>query len=80
MVYLLSGCVIIGTHYLLKENQWLIRRKLWQLIFSANLVVGVSVVFSTWIGSLIPVIIATVICGTMLQIKYLHQIATQRVG
>lgn len=80
MVYFISGCIILGTHYFLKENQWLIGKKLWQLIFGAILLVSVAAVISTWIGSLFPVIGMTLVCATMLQIKYTHQLVTQRLG
>ncbi|MBO0475376.1 hypothetical protein IGL98_003275 [Enterococcus sp. DIV0840] len=80
MVYFISGCIIFGTHYLLKENQWLFGKKLWQLILGAILFVGVTAIISTWIGSLFPVIGVTLVCATMLQIKYTHQLATQRLG
>lgn len=80
MIYLISGCMIFGTHYLLKENQWLLQKKLWQLIIGAILIVGLTVVLSTWIGSLFPVIGATLVCATILQIKYTHQLAIQRLG
>ncbi|WP_086314541.1 hypothetical protein A5821_002119 [Enterococcus sp. 7F3_DIV0205] len=80
MIYAISGCIIFGTHYLLKENQWLLKKKLWQLIFGAILIVGVAVLLSTWIGSLFPVIGVTLVCATMLQIKYTHQVVSQRLG
>lgn len=80
MIYVISGGIIFGTHYLLKENQWLLKNKLWQLILGAILIVGVTIIVSTWIGSLFPVIGATLVCATMLQIKYAHQMASQRLG
>ncbi|ALS02596.1 hypothetical protein ATZ33_14795 [Enterococcus silesiacus] len=80
MVYVISGGIIFGTHYLLKENQWLLKNKLWQLILGAILIVGVAIIVSTWIGSLFPVIGATLVCSTMLQIKYTHQMASQRLA
>ena len=80
MIYVISGSIIFGTHYLLKENQWLLKNKLWQLIFGAILIVGVAIIVSTWIGSLFPVIGATLVCATILQIKYTHQMASQRLG
>ncbi|MGX7150128.1 hypothetical protein [Enterococcus ureasiticus] len=79
MIYIISGFIIFGTHYLLKENQWLIQRKLWSLLLGSIFLVGITVMISTWIGSLIPVMIATLICATMLQIKYTHQVAVQRM-
>lgn len=80
MIYVICGCIIFGTHYLLKENQWLLQKKLWQLIVSVIFVVGATVLLSTWIGSLVPVIGTTLVCATMLQIKYTHQLAVKRLG
>ncbi|MGX7264682.1 hypothetical protein [Enterococcus crotali] len=80
MIYVMSGAIIVATHYLLKENQWLLKNKLWQLILGAILLNGIAIVVSTWIGSLFPVIGTTLVCATMLQIKYTHQIASQRLG
>ncbi|EOH95059.1 hypothetical protein UAW_02138 [Enterococcus haemoperoxidus ATCC BAA-382] len=80
MIYVISGCIIFATHYLLKENQWLFQKKLWQLVIGTILLVSVAVLLSTWIGSLFPVIAVTLICATMLQIKYTHQLATQRLS
>lgn len=70
MIYVISGCIIFATHYLLKENQWLLQKKLWQLILSAILIIGITVILSTWVRSLFPVIGATLVCATILQIKY----------
>lgn len=80
MIYAISGCIIFATHYLLRENQWLLQKKLWQLIISAILIVGGTILLSTWIGSLFPVIGSTLVCATILQIKYTHQLAIQRLG
>lgn len=80
MIYILSGVIIFGTHYLFKENQWLLQRKLWQLITTVILCVGITIIISTWLGSLLPTIITTLVCGTLLQIKYTQQIASQKFG
>ena len=48
--------------------------------FLSHFLVGVTVILSTWIGAQFPVIGETLNCATIRQIKYLHQLSTQRLG
>ncbi|MTD41916.1 hypothetical protein GIX45_25505 [Erwinia sp. CPCC 100877] len=76
MNYVISGCLILGTHYLMKENQWLKQQKLWQLLLGILTLLSLLAIISTWMGTLLPVIFATVICATVLQIKYSYQFSS----
>jgi hypothetical protein len=73
MNYIISGCLILGTHYLMRENQWLKQQKFWQLLFGIISLLSLTVILSTWLKTLLPVMFTTVICATVLQIKYSYQ-------
>ncbi|MFD1900887.1 hypothetical protein [Enterococcus termitis] len=73
MLYIMCGCIIFATHYLLKDNHWLLQKRLRDLIFGTILLISIAVIISTWIGSLLPVIVITLVGATVLQIKYTNQ-------
>lgn len=70
MNYIISGCLILSTHYLMKENQWLKQQKFWQLLLGIIPLLSLLAILSTWLGTLLPVMFATIVCATVLQIKY----------
>ncbi|GGC96775.1 hypothetical protein [Enterococcus wangshanyuanii] len=79
MLYMIYGGIIFATHYWLKENQWLLQKRLRHVIFVTLLTIGAAVIISTWLGSLIPVIVMTLVTATILQSKYLSQLAVRKI-
>lgn len=78
MVFILSAGVIFVTHLLLKENKIILEKSLAQLLFITVAVIIFSAVISTWLGTLIPTILITLITATILQIRYSTQIEKDR--
>lgn len=78
MLYLFCTIMIVATHYFLKENKKVLTASLWQLLLVAVLLIGLAAVISTWVHTLFPVIMVTLVFSSTLQIKYSHQVAKMK--
>ncbi|MDH6365249.1 Mg/Co/Ni transporter MgtE [Enterococcus sp. PF1-24] len=73
MTYVLCGCVIFLTHFIIQRYWQKFNLSFVKLLALTLLLLLVTVVVSTLIGSLLPMILATLITTVVLQNAYLQR-------